>query len=625
MCGIAGFTLARDSSCDPHAIVTDMLRTIAHRGPDEQGIEVLDKLALGHKRLTIMEPAGGQQPRVSEKTGNTLIYNGEIYNYRAFDAKLQAAGAELRDHCDTETLFWLLELHGVEKTLSMIDGMFAFAWYQASDDTLYLARDRFGQKPLFYAEIDGDLIFSSEIKSLRRHPALGNVTPDIHALRLYLMMEYVPGAATGIEGVCELPPGHLLAYCNGRVVLQRYWAASDIDRDEYFDDTSAARTLDELLQSAVHHQLVADVPVGIFLSGGLDSSLIAAMATQHSKDVATFSVKFPYASFDESKNASEVAAVIGTRHTTVELNRQNCIDGIEHLLNHADQPFSDSSMLPTYLLCQATKQFVTVALGGDGADELLLGYPNFKLLGAARLMAATPAGIGGALRTMVDLLPASSGYMNRAFLLRQLSYGFGKPANTQSVHWMSAVSPQAQKSLWREGDNVEKEIAEALGTQLSTSGELSLIEQCQQHFINAYLAGDILQKIDRASMYVSLEVRSPFLSSSVAEYALSLPVQALHKGMTGKRILRQVAGSYLPKQTVTRRKHGFALPVAALLRSDLRDLAQAMLLDSSNAMYRHIDFEIVNGWWAQHMARKRDHGKALWSLLMMAAFFHNQF
>ena len=411
MCGIVGFTADSDSSQDPRAIAADMLRSISHRGPDEQDIEMCGRFALGHNRLTIMEPTGGQQPRKNEKSGNTLIYNGEIYKHRAFDADFQAAGVELRDHCDTETLFWLLELHGVEKTLSMIDGMFAFAWYRASDDTLYLARDRFGQKPLFYAEADGELIFASEIKALRRHPALTNAAPDIDALRMYLMMEYVPGPATGIAGIRELPPGHLLAYRDGRVIVQCYWAASDVDRSERYDRASATRTLDKLLHGAVQQQLVADVPVGIFLSGGLDSSLIAAVATRHSKDVASFSVKFPYASFDESKQAAEVAASIGTRHTTVELNEQNCVDGIEYLLKQVDQPFSDSSMLPSYLLCQATKQYVTVALGGDGADELFLGYPNFKMLRAARLMAMMPAGIGSIMRGVANSRSASAGYM----------------------------------------------------------------------------------------------------------------------------------------------------------------------------------------------------------------------
>jgi asparagine synthase (glutamine-hydrolysing) len=240
-------------------------------------------------------------------------------------------------------------------------------------------------------------------------------------------------------------------------------------------------------------------------------------------------------------------------------------------------------------------------------------------------MAMMPTGIGSILQGAANSRSASAGYMNRAFLLRQLSYGVGKPASRQSVYWMSAVPPRSQKALWLDAEDVEASLAKALDTQFSDTNELSLIEQCQQHFINYYLANDILQKMDRASMYVSLEVRSPYLSAAVAEYALSLPVSALHKGMTGKRILRDVARSYLPEQTVSRKKHGFALPVSALLRSDLRDLAQSTLLDSSNEMYACVDFATVNDWWSQHMAGKRDHGKALWSLMMLAAFFRNQF
>ena len=609
--------MTRDRGRDNNAIVTDMLASIAYRGPNEQGFAVCENLVLGHNRLTIMEPSGGQQPRVNEANGNTLIYNGEIYDHRSFDSDIQAAGGDLRDHCDTETLFWLLELHGVAKTLSMIDGMFAFAWYEAGSRTLYLARDRFGQKPLFYSQTGMEFVFASEIKALRRHPSLSEVTPDIDALRSYLLMEYVPGPATGISEIKELPAGHVLTYRAQQATVESYWQVGDINREAEVDVGLATSKLDELLNTAVQQQLVADVPLGIFLSGGLDSSLIAAIARKHSKDVATFTVKFPYASFDESQHAEQVAASIGTRHTTVELNRQNCTDGIEYLLSHSDQPFCDSSSLPSYLLCQATKRYVTVALGGDGADELFLGYPNFKILCATRLMAVLPQAAGAVLRAAARALPNSTAYMNRGFLLRQFSYGIGKPAHQQSIHWMSAVPAEIQTTLWHDGG--------APQLQNRDDEKLSLIEQCQRHFVDAYLAGDILQKMDRASMYNSLEVRSPFLSAPVADYALSLPISALLKGMTGKQILRRIGQNYLPEQTVTRGKHGFALPVSTLLRSDLRDLASSSLLDSSNAMYGHIKFDAVAELWSEHIDNKRDHGKSLWALLAMAAFFRNQF
>jgi len=625
MCGIAGFTYSDDSSRDHRAIVSDMLQSIRHRGPDEQSIELHDKLVLGHNRLVIMEPSGGQQPRVHEASGNTLIYNGEIYNHRAFDAEILAAGGKFRDHCDTETLFWLLETQGIEKTLALVDGMFAFAWFRASDDTLFLARDRFGQKPLFYAQAEDELVFASEIKALRRHPVLRDVTPDVDALRLYLMMEYVPGPATGLRDIHELPAGHLLSFRRGRFTVERYWQPGDTGYDTDAGSESVVESLDGLLNSAVQQQLVADVPVGVFLSGGLDSSLIAAIAKKHSDDIATFTVKFPYSSFDESSYAQAVATEIGSRHTTVELTQENCVDGIEYLLSQTDQPFADSSMLPSYLLCRATRDFVTVALGGDGADELFLGYPNFKLLKAARLMSLLPAGIGTFIRAIVGVSPDSTNYMNRAFLLRQLSYGIGKPADLQSIYWMAAVAPIAQQELWRDGVSIDTDLVKELELQFPAADDLSLLSQCQLQFINGYLANDILQKMDRASMYNSLEVRSPYLSNQIADFALSLPMNFLLKGMTEKFVLREIGGRYLPEQTVERRKHGFGLPVSELLRSDLRELAESILLDSSNPMYQYINLEHVSGWWSQHTRKKRDHGKSLWCLLMMAAFFRNQF
>ena len=373
------------------------------------------------------------------------------------------------------------------------------------------------------------------------------------------------------------------------------------------------------------HQLVADVPVGVFLSGGLDSSLIAAIARQQKEDVASFTVRFPFSSFDESRHAEQVAAAIGTRHTTIELDRHTCVDALSELLVSADQPFADSSMLPSYLLCKATKQFVTVALGGDGADELFLGYPNFKLARAARFMATLPQLSGALLRGVAGLLPVSADYMNRAFLLRQLSYGIGRPARLQSMYWMSAVPPVRQQDLWADGGDIDAAVAAALQKLVPATAGLGNIEEFQQHFIDRYLAGDILQKMDRASMKVSLEVRSPYLSNAVSDFALSLPVAALLKGSKGKRILRDVARSYLPDEIIDRRKHGFALPVSALLRSDLREAAEATLLDSSNGMYELIRHDVVQSWWSQHSSGDRDNGKALLALLMMAAFFRNQF
>ena len=304
------------------------------------------------------------------------------------------------------------------------------------------------KKPLFYAEVNDELIFASEIKALLQHPSLANCSPDVDALSIFLMMEYVPGSQTGIQGIHELLPGHILAYSNGRLNVAPYWSPSNITRDETVNEIRAEERFDQLLSQAVEQQLVADVPVGIFLSGGLDSSLIAAMAKRHHSDVATFTIKFPQASFDESGYAEEVANIIGTRHTTIELSRRNCVDGIQNLLGKIDQPFADSSLLPTYLLCQATRQHVTVALGGDGADELLLGYPNFKVLRFARLLQSIPGRFGKSVESIAGMLPRSHEYMNSAFLLRQLSYGLGVPANMQSIYWMSAIAAREQNDLW---------------------------------------------------------------------------------------------------------------------------------------------------------------------------------
>ncbi len=621
MCGIAGFTVHQPGRPgDSQAILESMLGVIGYRGPDQRGTRLSDSIALGHNRLTIMEPKGGAQPRVHPDTQNTLIYNGEIYGHRRFDSEIVAAGCELRDHCDTETLFWLIEIYGVEKAVCMLNGMFAFAYHETSSDTLYLARDSFGQKPLFYAEANGELIFASEIKAILQHPSLTDRSLDVDALSLYLMMEYIPGPQTGFQGINELPPGHVLTYTGGRVRLTPFRSVTDDTCETFVDEHRAEEHFEHLLIKSVEQQLVADVPVGVFLSGGLDSSLIAAMATRNHSDVATFTVKFPHAGFDESKYAEEVARKIGTRHTTIELSRQNCQDGLQDLLGNIDQPFADSSLLPTYLLCQATRQHVSVALGGDGADELLLGYPNFKVLRYSKLLQRIPASFGKFTNFIASALPQSVAYMNAAFLLRQLSYGFGAPANLQSIYWMSAIAAREQNEFWIGDQARDKRILEQLSDQVTPFASASLLETCKQHFLKVYLPYDILRKTDRASMYNSLEVRAPYLSSEVAQYALSLPNSVLYRGNTGKRILRSVAKKYLPDKTISRRKHGFALPVSALILADLRELVEAVLLDSGNPIYELLDRSRVQECWNQHISRKADQGKKLWALFMLASF-----
>jgi asparagine synthase (glutamine-hydrolysing) len=626
MCGVAGFTFREQREVlDRQAVLQEMLEAISHRGPDQRGTHFGDHVALGHNRLTIMEPQGGRQPRVNERTGSALIYNGEIYNHHRYDAEIGAAGGRLRDGCDTESLFWLIEIYGVSRALSIVDGMFALAYFDAASGALFLARDAFGQKPLFYAEVNGELIFASEIKSLRRHPGLAQVTPDFGALSLYLMMEYVPGPLTGVNEIRELPPGHILTYQKGRIDIQPFWRVSDVDRDPVTDESSAAVELDRRLNQAVEQQLVADVPVGVFLSGGLDSSLIAAIARRHKADVSTFTVKFPQASFDESRHAEEVASRIGTKHTTIELSPQACTDAVAKLLDHSDQPFSDSSMLPTYLLCNAARQYVTVAIGGDGADELFLGYPNFKLLRFAGIMAALPEAAGGGLRALGRILSRGNGYMSSGFLLRQLSYGIGRPAVLQSTCWMAAITPAEQQVFWQADQRDGHSIFEELSDRISAMGGATLVEQWQRHFLCSYLPYDILQKTDRASMYSGLEVRNPFLSNTVANYALTLPHSALFKGFSGKRILKRVAESYLPASTIARKKHGFALPVSDLIRNDLRGEVSAMLTDNSNSMYQFLHFGEIQKYLQLHNSEKIDLGKKIWALFMLAAFCKKQF
>ena len=626
MCGIVGFTTRRPGGvADVPGTLDAMLARIAYRGPDQEGTWVSAGVAFGHNRLSIMEPQGGRQPRVDEASGNALIYNGEIYGHHRFDAEIARSGRVMRDQCDTETLFWLLATRGVEATLRSIDGMFAFAYYDAGHEALYLARDEFGQKPLYYADVGGELVFGSELAALRMHPLLRRASPDTDALALYLMMEYVPGERTGIGEIRELPPGHLLTYRHGSLTVFDYRQTPAPETDDRVAERDAVGDLDRLLRTAVEQQLVADVPVGVFLSGGLDSSLVAAIATQGHPDVATFTVRFDQASFDESSHAEAVARYLGTRHHTIELSGRNCADAFEELIGKVDLPLADSSLLPTYLLCNATRRYVTVALGGDGADELFVGYPNFRLLRAAPILAWMPEAAGGLLRGITDRLPASHAYMDWRFLLRQLGYGIGFEPGQQSILWMSAVAPADQRQLWKDSPDVREALHGDIERQLAQSGGATLFERWRRHFLRFYLGYDILPKADRASMYNSLEVRSPFLAADVAAFARRLGPSLLLRRGTGKYLLRRLAENYLPAATIERRKHGFAMPVGSLLREDFRDAVEPALLDRGNPMYGFLHYDPVRQLWEDHASGRRERGKALWALFMLAVFCRRHF
>lgn len=630
MCGIAGFLRDPEAPVrDDEAVLRRMLAPIAHRGPDETGLHVDGPIAFGHLRLAIIDLAGGHQPRIDPVTGDALVFNGEIYGFAALAGELVAAGVNLIDRSDTEVLFRLLQREGVAATLEKIDGMFAFAFYEAKSGRLHLARDRFGEKPVYYAEAGGDFVFGSEPRAVLTHPACRNLPVDPGAIASFLAFEYLPGQRGLRRGLRKLPAGHVLTHTRGRTQLRCYWRPDP-------DESGSARAgesegerlerLEALLDAGVRDRLVADVPVGVFLSGGIDSSLIAAFVARHAPGLRALTVAVPGASYDETPAAQALAKSLGLSHEVVALDETALTDAFRAVTAHMDEPLADSSLLPTWVLSRAARRHVTVALGGDGADELFAGYISFKANRGSATLARIPPALGAAARQILAALPQGTNYMSAGFLLRQLSQGSGLAPARQWAACMAPFAPEEIRPLWRPEalaaarTSLEDPIADRLMARWprpwSTAELIHL-------FATTYLPEDILHKVDRASMYVSLEVRAPYLGRGFAEYALSLPSRDKIRGLKTKLLLKKLARRHLPREIVERRKHGFAVPMASLLRGPLKKPVEERLLGEASPLADWLRPAAVEGLWRQHQSGVRDHRKKLWGLFCLATALRN--
>ena len=629
MCGIAGFT--RDpaqSTQQDIAIVGRMLAPIAHRGPDERGIYVDGGIALGHLRLAIVDLEGGHQPRVDPATGNGLIFNGEIYGHSSLAAELRGEGIDLLDHSDTEVLFQLLQRYGVTRTLDRIDGMFAFAFYEGRTGTTYLARDRFGEKPLYYFCANKGLVFGSEPKAVLAHPLAQELPVDVDAVATYIRFEYLPGHRSLYRGLRKLPPGHLLSNRYGRTEVSAYWEPNP--REEGFVQESEATKLaklDSLLHRSVQERLVADVPVGVFLSGGIDSSLIAALVSRYARGLTAFTISLPDESYDEAPAAKALSASLGLRHRIIRVSDTDIGAALATIAARMDEPIADASIVPTFALCQAAREEVTVALGGDGADELFAGYISFPANRLASMLSILPQSMGATLRSGVNSIASNSSYMSKDFLLRQLSQACGLPPERQWIACMAPFAAEEYGRLWRHDlgapDVLEAELSAIAGLTRSPRTNRWSTAELLYLFTRTYLPETILQKVDRASMYVSMEVRSPFLARGFAEYATALPSSDKLRLWKTKQLFRKLALRYVPAEIVNRTKHGFALPLARLLRGVLKDVVGETILESNSPLRDWFDRKYIEELWLTHQAGNRDFRKKIWTLFCLATAVKN--
>jgi asparagine synthase (glutamine-hydrolysing) len=632
MCGLAGFTRVtgpRDAP-DVRALLERMLAPIAYRGPDETGFHIDSGIALGHLRLTIIAPDGGAQPRVDEASGDALAFNGEIYGYRAHAETLKRDGVSLRDRSDTEVLFQMIRRFGVEGALERLDGMFAFVYRDGKTGTVTLARDRFGEKPLCYGTAGGQIVFASEVKSLRCHPAFADAPFDHAAIGQYLSFDYIPGARTPFAGISRVRPGHVVSFKDGRIEERAYFRLAEAGAAgraaaEAESEAACVDRFDALLDRSVRDRLIADVPVGVFLSGGIDSSLIAALASRHAPGLTAFTIQMDEDSYDETPFARAVAQRYGLRHEVERLAGGELIRALDAVEAKLDEPFADSSIVPTFLVCEFARRHVTVALGGDGGDELFAGYAPFKLARYQAAMACLPRAAGRALRGMAAHLPSGGGYMSLDFVLGQLAAGFGQSAPSQTFHWMASFDDHERASLLADdvraslSADLFQPVADLLAASPGAPFDDS-VGRMQYLFTALYLPGDILFKVDRASMYNSLEVRAPFLDRAVAEAAFALPSRLKLKGGTTKYLLKRLAERHLPRDLVHRPKHGFAVPVAGLLRGALRDRVADTLLDRANPLASWFKRPALETMLRDHGAGRRDHRKRLWALYSLMRF-----
>ena len=609
MCGIAGF-VGQENDKILHA----MADAIRHRGPDGEGYHYcpVNGISLAHRRLSITDIAGGHQPMWNEDSSVGIVFNGEIYNHMELRSELLRKGHIFKsDHSDTEVL-----IHGYEEwgadLLIRLNGMFAFCIYDQNKKCLFFARDRFGKKPLYYTLLDQQLVFASELKSLLVHPGVKREIDPV-SLRKYFGYGFIPAPYTLYRNVSKLPGGHCMFYdlTTAKAKISSYWQFR-VTPDSNYAKTSEediALELRTLLTAAVKRCMVADVPVGVFLSGGIDSSTILACASQGEAAgrIKTFSIGFHEKEFDESDMARGIAHHFGSDHTEEIFGIDSAKEVANHVLEMLDEPMGDSSILPTYLLSRFAKQSVTVALGGDGGDELFAGYAPFRALKAAQLYCdMLPKGLRKFILSQVNRLPASEGYLSLDFKLKRTLQGLEYPSSVWNPMWLSPLKPEEIAELMNTPVEWEEVYADAINAwQSSDAGDL--IGRTSEFYGRFYLQDGVLTKVDRASMMVGLEVRAPFLDNNVVEFAQRLPSNFKYRNGTTKYILKKAMSGILPDNLLYRPKKGFGIPLTAWLKSWPIDEAGVVDFNSS----------FVGKMYDEHRFGGRDNRLFLWSWIVL--------
>ena len=617
MCGIAGFIDYWDrdpnDSFAQRVLLKNMCDVIRHRGPDDDGFFLKDGVALGMRRLSIIDLAGGSQPISGEDGSVTIVFNGEIYNFQDLTTELEKHNHVFRTHSDTEAIVHAYEQYGRD-CATHLRGMFAFAIWDDNKREIFIARDRVGKKPLYYTVTPKHtLVFGSEIKSILQHPDVMRET-NLEALDAYLTLGYVPDPLTIFRGIHKLPPAHWLTFSSGQVVTQQYWDFNfepnhSLKAEDYLDELRA------LMEESVRLRLISDVPLGAFLSGGIDSStVVALMAQQMNQPVKTFSIGFHEDSYNELKYARLTAKKLGTDHHEFFVTPDIC-EVIYDLIWNFDEPFADPSAIPTFMVSKLAREHVTVALSGDGGDELFAGYTHYVVQQSRRAFSALPMALrSGVLRPISIRMPHAAwgrNYLHNISLdpidryLDSLSYFTGLTKK-------SLYTPEFQNALGS-GDQVARSFR-AYAAHVGTDRSLD-----QLLYIDGktYLPGDILTKVDRASMATSLEVRVPLLDHKLIDFVTRVPASLKLAGTETKYLLKRVAKDLIPPEILNRPKQGFGVPLEEWINRQLKDQIQETLREPRTRQRGYVRSDYIDLILDEHHKGRRDHSQPLWALLIL--------
>ena len=618
MCGICG-KINFSSEPVESSIINNMCSALSHRGPNDRGIYTNNEMGLGHVRLSIIDlsPAG-HQPMSNENKQIWIVFNGEIYNYKDLKAELEMKGHKFNSNTDTEVIIHLYEEYGRD-CVTKLNGMFAFAIWDESKKEMFLARDRVGIKPLFYFFDNEKLVFGSEIKSILQDESVKREI-DLQALHDYLTFLYVPAPNTIFKKIKKLLPGHILI-CKGRnITVKKYWDLNYDQESEIKSEDYYAEGLLELLKKSIKRRLISDVPLGAFLSGGIDSSaIVGLMSKLMNEPVKTFSIGFRSAGYhDERKYAMQIADMFKTEHHELEVE-PDAVELLPKLVYHFDEPFADSSAVPIYLVSKMAKEYVTVILSGTGGDDILGGYRRYFADRLAEYYLKVPGFVNNLIHKIVNELPVSRTSIGGEYLLLMKKFIDCAPLapEIRYISLVSFFSEDMKKQLYFDNSNDQTRSLNILKSYFANVHTKEFLNKTLYVDLKTYVPDDLLVKEDRMTMAVGLEGRVPFLDHELIEFAATIPSNLKLKGFTTKYILKKSLANLLPKNIINRRKHGFAVPIGEWLKKDLKDFSRQILLESRTRQRGYFNHKYVEELLRRHQSGKQDFSQHLWSLLIL--------